>query len=223
MDTFAYSRERPLSRWAEEILERSGARTHLELSLELLRELSDKEETSELLAVIEMRGNDPARIPLRPNALVVVADRPTSPGNLGSLIRSSDAFGADALVVTGHAADLYDPQTVRASVGSLFAIPCLALPSHRELLEWLDHARTRVEGIRLVGTSASAAIPLRQFDFTAPVVLLVGNETAGLSHAYRTACDAMVTIPMRGSPTSLNLAAAASIVLYEIDSQRHPR
>ena len=152
--------------------------------------------------------------------LVVVVDRPGSPGNLGTLIRSCDAFGADGVIVSGHGVDLYDPATIRASVGSFFTVPSVALPSHREVGEWVSGLRQAYPGLTLVGTSARASADLREFAWGTEVVLLVGNETNGLSHAYREMCDAVVRIPMRGTATSLNAAVATSIVLHEVDTRR---
>lgn len=217
---FAYPRDRRLSQWASSILDASRADEHFEVAPELFAKLSEKEESSELLAVVAQRANDVKRIPVRAGMLVVVVDRPTNPGNLGTIIRSCDAFGADGVIVTGHAVDLYDPAVVRASVGSFFAVPCVTLPSHREVSAWLDSVRASHPGVMFVGTSARATVPLRDFHWGTEVVLAIGNETAGLSHAYRELCDAMVGMPMRGMATSLNAAVAASIALYEIDSSR---
>jgi TrmH family RNA methyltransferase len=148
--------------------------------------------------------------------VALVVDRPASPGNLGTLIRSCDAFGASGVIVTGHGVDLYDPATIRATVGSFFSVPCVALASHNEVAAWVDGLRNSPAGVRAVGTSARATTPLRDFDWRGGIVLVVGNETHGLSHAYREMCDDVVTIPMQGTVTSLNAAVATSIVLYEI-------
>ena len=83
---------------------------------------------------------------------------------------------------------------------------------------WLGDVRRAYPGLMVVGTSARAATAMRDFAWGSEVVLVVGNETSGMSHAYRDLCDAVVTIPMRGTATSLNAAVAASIALYERDS-----
>ena len=93
------------------------------------RNSSNKSEPSELLALVAMPADDLDRIPLSPDLLVVAFDRPASPGNLGSIIRSCDALGAHGVIMTGHSVDLYDPETISASVGSLFALPVVRLPS----------------------------------------------------------------------------------------------
>jgi len=218
--SFAYARDRPLSRWATEILEQSLAETHLAVTPELFAQITDKEEPPELVAVVATRPDTVDRIPVEGDLLVVVIDRPASPGNLGTIIRSCDAFGASGVIITGHAVDLYDPLTIRASVGSFFAVPCIALSSHREVSAWATSLRATRAGVSLVGTSAHAESSVRDFSWGSDVILVIGNETSGLSYAYREMCDAVVKIPMRGTATSLNAAVATSILLYEIDSYR---
>ena len=223
INAFLYSPEKRLSGWAEDVLAQSRARVHYELPLTLLEKLSNKSEPSELLAVVAMPDDDLARIPLRPNMLVVLFDRPASPGNLGTLIRSCDALGVDGLVITGHAADLYDPETISATTGSFFAVPAVRLPSQRELLPWLETIQKAIGPFQLVGSSAKAEIDIAAHDWTPPTILAIGNETWGLSANYKALCDALVRIPIGGSATSLNVACAASIMLYEIDRQRRQR
>jgi TrmH family RNA methyltransferase len=218
--SFAYPRGRQLSRWATSILEASTAESHLEVAPELFESISGKDEPSELIAVVEMRPDSVGRIPVSAGMVVTVVDRPASPGNLGTLIRSCDAFGVSGVIVTGHGVDLYDPVTVRASVGSFFAVPCVALSSHGEVAAWVNDVRRAYPELMLVGTGARAPSSIREFEWGSEVVLVVGNETAGLSHAYREMCDGLVGIPMRGTATSLNAAVATSIVLYELDATR---
>ena len=220
IDSFWTAEGRPLSAWAVSLLESGVASAHVELPQTLMTQLSAKDDPSELVASVEIPDDDLARIEPRLNALVVVFDRPVSPGNLGSIIRTCDALGADGLVVTGHAADLYDPQTVRASMGSLFALPVVRAESSSQVLEWVDALRPHHPGLRVVGSSAHATTALPQHDFTRPTVIVLGNETKGLSWAWKQACDAVVLIPMAGSADSLNVAAAAAVLLYEVERQR---
>jgi TrmH family RNA methyltransferase len=220
MKALLYSGERGLSGWAEEILRRCRGAARLDLTPDLLARLSDKKEPSEILGVVAMPENDPVRVPVEPGLLTVVADRPGSPGNLGALLRSCDVFGVHGLLVTGHACDLYDPLVLRASAGSLFSVPAVRLASRREVWEWLTAARAKLGEVRVVGTSAQAVEPLADFDFGSSTVLVLGNESRGLSAAYREYCDAIVSIPMLGKATSLNVTSAASILLYEIRRRR---
>ncbi len=220
---FVYSREKRLSDWAEGILARSQASQHYEVRLPLLGKLSNKSEASELLAVVTMPDDDLERIRVHEKLLVVIFDRPASPGNLGTLIRSCDALHVDGLIITGHAVDLYDPETISATTGSFFALPTVRLPSQKELQPWLTVLRQQLPHIELVGSDEDAQVDIAEHDFTAPTLLIVGNETWGMSASYKALCDAMVKIPMYGSASSLNVACATSIILYEIDRQRRSK
>jgi TrmH family RNA methyltransferase len=218
---FVYSREKPLSEWAEEILRQSRAELHLELPYKLMVQLSEKEtETSELIAVVRMVPPELSRIRVQDDLLVVIFDRPSSHGNLGTLIRSCEALNVDALIVTGHAVDLYDPKTIRASMGTFFAVPTFRLPSHHEVQSWFAQVRAKLPAFQIVGATAKADLSVDEADLTKPTALLIGNETYGLSNNYRDSCDTLVRIPMYGAITSFNVSCAASIILYETDRQR---
>ncbi|MET8064965.1 TrmH family RNA methyltransferase [Micromonospora sp. NPDC005313] len=216
-----YSDRQPLSRWCRDLLDGAGAR-RVALAPELMRELSGKEEESpELLAVVAQPADDLARIPAGPAMLVVVFDRPKTPGNIGTLIRSADAFGASGVIITGHAADPYDPKAVRASTGSLFAVPVVRVASHREVLDWV--AAVRADGlpqVQVIGTDEHGDVDVAEHDLTGPTLLLVGNETHGLSKGWQEASDRMVRIPIVGAASSLNAAAAGTVALYEAARQR---
>ena len=215
-----YDGDRSLSRWARDLLDNAQAETFA-LSGELLAELSEKDEApSEMVAVLEIPPDDLDRIPVGERFLGVLFDRPTTPGNIGSIIRSADAFGADGMIVTGHAADVYDPKSVRASTGSLFAVPAVRVPSPHEVMTWLSAKRADGTPVAVIGTDESGDAPIFDIDLTGPVLLLVGNETNGLSATWRDACDRVVRIPMVGSASSLNAANAATTVLYEVSRQR---
>nr|WP_042179119.1 TrmH family RNA methyltransferase [Kibdelosporangium sp. MJ126-NF4]CEL13643.1 possible rRNA methylase similar to FIG011178 [Kibdelosporangium sp. MJ126-NF4]CTQ99329.1 possible rRNA methylase similar to FIG011178 [Kibdelosporangium sp. MJ126-NF4] len=215
-----YDSDRALSQWARELLGSVQAEKYA-MSRELLAELSEKDDTAaEVLAVLGSPADDLERILVGPRFLGVLFDRPTSPGNIGSLIRSADAFGADGVIVAGHAADVYDPKSVRASTGSLFAVPAVRVPSPRDVTDWLAAKRADGIPVAVVGTDETGTVDIFDFDLTGPVLLLVGNETTGLSTAWREVCDHVVRIPMVGSASSLNAANAATAVLYEVSRQR---
>lgn len=209
-----------LSPWASEVVSLSQAPRRYEMSPELLGELSGKQDASELLAVVRMPDDDVGRVPVRADLLVAVVDRPANPGNLGTLIRSCDAFGVHGLIITGHAVDLYDPATITASRGSLFAVPVVRLAAVADVAAWMARVRAALGACRVVGTDEKADVPLDAHDLRPPTMVVFGNEARGLSRAYRDLCDAFVQIPIGGSATSLNVAVAASIVLYEAGRQR---
>jgi len=203
------------SPWAAEIWRDTTADRYL-LSSSLIAELGEKTEGApELLAVVAMPPDDLNRIPAHGDPLVAVFDRPTSPGNIGSMIRSLDAFGGAALVITGHAADPYEPKSVRASTGSIFSVPVIRVPSPREVVDWAG----RHDAV-IVGADEAGDREISSFDLTGPAVVVIGNETTGLTAAWREACQHLIRIPMVGTASSLNAANAASVILYESLRQR---
>lgn len=220
INAWLYSPERKLSDWATHLLAESPAPIHYEVAAPLFAKLSGKEEPSELLALVAMPEDKLDRIPIKPTLLILLFDRPASPGNLGTLIRSADALGVDGLVITGHAADLYDPETISASIGTLFALPTIRIASPRELEPWFAQIRAQIGAFEIVGSSAKADRAITEHDWKQPTILVIGNETVGMSAHYRELCDVIVNIPIGGSATSLNVACAASIMLYEIQRQR---
>ncbi len=219
IDSFLYSEESKLSNWAKEILNRSLAKKHIEMPTSLLSKLSDKEESSELLALVEMKEDNINRIEIKKDLFVVVIDRASSPGNLGTIIRSCNAFGVDAILMTGHSVDLYDPKTIRASVGTLFATNVLRLGSHNDITQWLNTTKETLGEIRIIGTTVKTENTIDTFKFNSPLLLLIGNETYGLNQNYKSMCDSLVKIPIHGAASSLNVACATSIFLYEISKQ----
>ncbi|MCI0384750.1 RNA methyltransferase [Streptomyces sp. CNQ085] len=218
--TLLHDGRRELSKWARELL-RTVRAEQIAMAPDLMMELGEKNEAPpEVIAVVEMPADDLGRIPVREDFLGVLFDRPAGPGNIGSIIRSADALGAHGLIVAGHAADVYDPKSVRSSTGSLFSLPAVRVPSPGEVMDWVEAHRAGGTPIVLVGTDEHGDRDVFDFDFTQPTLLLVGNETAGLSSTWRTLCDHTVSIPMTGSASSLNAANAATAVLYEAARQR---
>jgi 23S rRNA (uridine2479-2'-O)-methyltransferase len=210
-----------LSRWAAGIVEDVARDSVVEMAPDLLRELGEKDdETPELVAIAEIQPDRMDRIALAADGLAVVLDRPASPGNLGTSIRSADAFGLSGVIVTGHATDVYDPRTVRASTGSLFSVPVVRTPSHRDVLDWVTDLREAGTPVRLVGTDENGPVDIDDADLTGPCVLVVGNEHRGMTAAWREACDQVVRIPITGSASSLNASVAASLMCYEARRQR---
>jgi TrmH family RNA methyltransferase len=215
-----YDAERPLSRWAVQVLERTRG-DRVALATDLLRGLGDKsQDAPELVAVAELPDDDLSRLAPDPSFLGMVVDRPSLPGNVGAIVRSLDAFGGSGLVVTGHGADPYDPASVRASTGSLFAVPVVRVPAHHQVLAWVGEQRSAGTAVTIVGTDETGVVDIADVDATGPTLLVIGNETTGMSAAWREACDVVARIPIGGTASSLNAASAAAVVLYEAARQR---
>lgn len=211
-----------LSDWAKELLDSVKTELNYQFSGELMKELSGKEDTSELLAIVEMKDISMNQLPLSDNPFIVLFDRPSNKGNLGTMIRSCDALGVDFLVITGHAVDLYDPDVIAASMGSFFSLPVIRIAENDSLWKMIYRIKEVHKDFRLIGSTAHKQKAISDVDLTSPVMLLVGNETKGLSYAYKESCDELCTIPMAESSvaSSFNVGCAASIMMYEVVRQR---
>lgn len=205
--------DREVSSWAAETWRQSTAPKTL-MPAELLDELGEKADVAELVGVAEMPADDPERLPVDAGPIVLI-DRATQPRNLGMLARSIDAFGGAGLVVTGHAADPYDPQAVRASTGSLLSVPVLRAEGPEQVQAWFERGPWQY-----VGTDETGERELRELDLVRPTVIVLGNETRGMSSAWWEACDTTVALPIVGTASSLNVAVTGSIVLHEALRQR---
>lgn len=219
IDALAYAAGRRLSDWARGIVSHARCGTVLEVAPDLMARLSEREDASEIVAVVGIPELSRDRIPVTADARIVVLDRIANPGNLGTIVRSADALGAHGIVLTGHCTDPFDPASVRATAGSLCSVPIAEIPSQAGLADWLAGVKARFPAAQVVGTSAHGSSSLGTVDFARPTILMFGSESRGLSVRLRQQCDELVTIPMSGSASSLNLANAVSIVLYE--ASRH--
>ena len=146
--------------------------------------------------------------------LIVVLAGIQDPGNLGTILRSAEAFGADGVVSLPGTVSAWNPKAVRASAGSVFRVPLLAV-SERECLEELQEA-----GVKILATTVHAAQPAELVDLASPVALIIGNEGNGVAEELAAKADARITIPCPGPVESLNAAVATSVLLYEAARQR---
>jgi TrmH family RNA methyltransferase len=188
----------------------------LDVTADVFRSLAAKHSSHGLGAVVRQRWQPLARIQPGREGCWVALDAIQYPGNLGTILRTCEATGADGAILLGATSDPYDPESVRASVGAVFALE-LARASPAEFAAW-----KRARGIAIVGTSPAARLDYRAATYAAPVVLLMGCERSGLSPAMHELCDVLVRIPMIGRSDSLNLAVATSLMLYEVFRQRRP-
>lgn len=221
INAFLYRKD-SLSDWAKDMLASVDADLHYCLTPELMAELSGKEDTSELMAIIEMREDNLETVPLSETPFLVLFDRPSNKGNLGTMIRSCDALGADVLILTGHAVDLYDPDVVVSSMGSFFNLPVVRIMDHTALYNYIGKLKNKYPRFMTIGTTAHQERPVYDVDLTAPLLLMIGNETMGLNKTFKESCDLLCTIPMAESSyaSSFNVSCAASILMYEISRQR---
>ncbi len=164
------------------------------------------------VAVAPSVGLEALRLPSDP--LVVVLEGVEKPGNLGAVLRSVDGAGADALIAAGGGTDLFNPNAIRASVGTIFHVAVAAAPAP-EVLTWLRGA-----GLRIVAARVDGSRPYAQVDLRGPIAIALGSEADGLSDAWSGADIEAVALPMHGIADSLNVSVAAAVLLYEARRQR---
>jgi TrmH family RNA methyltransferase len=213
---------RALSDWGKALVDSERFPDAISLSAPLFAGLSDRDEPSELMITARVRrdGLDATRV--GKDSIVVVFDRPSDHGNLGSLIRTANAFGADLIITHGHCVDAFDPKTIRSSLGAVFHTPVVHVDSFPELASWVERERA-ASGLTLAGTDSTGAVSLAQANLAPPVAIVLGNEAKGMSVNLKGIVERVVSIPMRGNVNSLNVACAGSILLWAAASARDAR
>lgn len=182
---------------------------------QVFRKLSYRDRPDGLLAVAVQMKKTLDSLQPGENPLLIVAEGIEKPGNLGSILRSADGVGADAVILCDRCTDLYNPNVVRASVGTLFTLPVIET-SGIEIFSWLKQQK-----IQIVATSPAAANEYTQISLEGPTAIIVGTEQLGLSELWLHGADCTVSIPMKGVADSLNVATATTLLLYEALRQRN--
>lgn len=170
--------------------------------------------TEGMIAELRCRDRRLEDLELGESPLVMVLESVEKPGNLGAVLRSADAVGADALIVCDPLTDLYNPNVIRASTGAVFSVPAVCCGSG-EAIDFLKKKKIRILTAQLQDSDLYYDLDMR-----GPVAIVVGTESEGLSPVWRMAADAHVRIPMMGVCDSLNASVSASILLYEALRQR---
>lgn len=219
--SFFYNKDHPLSNWAKNHLAYTPCEIAYEVTGALMDRIADKTESTELIAVAETKAlSFSSYQPSNSSEVIIVLDSPKSAGNVGMMIRSAVAFGAHAMVISGHAADEYDPKCIRASVGTFFSIPIYRVAGAQPFLEKIESLK-KDKKIQVIASGDKGAIPIKEANFQADLLFLIlGNETKGVNSIYKQMANQFVQIPLLGKFTSLNVAAAGSIFLYEIFCHR---
>jgi len=186
----------------------------VECSEVIFRSFSYRDRPDGLLAIAHQAPLLLKDLPRTSNPFFVIAEAIEKPGNLGTILRSSDAVGVDGVVVCDRCTDIYNPNVVRASVGTLFTVPVVEAKGD-EVMQWL-----REQGIQIVAATPSAKKLFTEVDLTQKVAIIVGTEQVGLSSKWLDEADLQVKIPMQGTADSLNVATATTLLLYEVLRQR---
>lgn len=195
------------------LIERIEA-SHYQCVENVFRKISYRDRPDGLLAVAKQKHLQLEELVLKENPFLVIAEAIEKPGNLGTILRSCDAVGIDALIVSDRCTDIYNPNVVRASVGTLFTVPVVEAEG-KEILPWL-----KAKGISIVAATPHAKINYTDAPLAGGIAIAVGTEQYGLSPLWMEQADIQVSLPMRGAADSLNVATATTVLLYEALRQR---
>lgn len=186
----------------------------IETTDNILSRLSDTETPQGIVAIASYMPFQLHELKLKTMPLLVVADGIQDPGNLGTIIRTSDAAGADAVIVLQGTCDVFMPKAIRSTAGSIFNIP-VVYSDRDDLIRWLKEKQ-----ISLFVTDVIASETVYDLDLSRPLAFVFGNEAHGASEGIKDKADAVLSIPILGRAESLNVASSAAICLYEAVRQR---
>ena len=203
-----------LSDWARELISSNNDAKIIEMAGPLYQSLCDKSNPSELLATVELSPWEIHDINTE-NPFIIVFDRPSDYGNLGTLIRSANAFCADGIFLVGHGIDMYESKVIRASLGSIFSTKIVQIQS-LDILKNFIEAEKQKNNMTVIGTDSAGDTSIRNEKIKRPVMVIIGNEAMGMSVKLKDLCDKIISIPMGGIVNSLNVSCAASIIMWEI-------
>ncbi len=185
-----------------------------EVSRNVYEKIAYRGGTEGIIAEIKYKDRKLEDIELRDNPLVIVLESVEKPGNLGAVLRSADAAGADAVIICDPLTDLYNPNLIRSSIGAIFTRQVVAATSE-ETIAWL-----KAHGISILTAQLQDSSLYYDTPMTGPTAIVMGTESTGLTDIWRKAADRHILIPMLGALDSLNVSVSAAILLYEAVRQR---
>ncbi|MBZ9730295.1 RNA methyltransferase [Salegentibacter sp. JZCK2] len=186
-----------------------------EISSEVYEKLAYRSSTEGVLAVFKTRKNSLETIKFQTkNPLILIAEAPEKPGNIGAILRTADAAKVDAVFIANPKTDLYNPNIIRSSVGCVFTIQ-IATGNTSEIIEFLKE-----NSISIYAAALQASKPYHEIDFTKAAAIVVGTEATGLSEEWRQNSAQNIIIPMSGEIDSMNVSVAAGILIFEAKRQR---
>jgi len=219
IETLFISKEHFLGSNEPELIEKiiqKGAEL-FEVTPQVFEKLSYRDRPDGLIAIAKQKRLGLEEMTLSDSPLIVVCEAIEKPGNLGTILRSSDAAGADCVIVCDRCTDIYNPNVVRASVGTLFTKPIVETTTLDTI------AFLKEKGISIVATTPHTDVIYTDSDLSGPIALVMGCEQLGLTETFLKAADIQVRIPMKGIADSLNVAAATTLVLFEAVRQKNAR
>ena len=200
----------------EQVLSYTNDETDLvQISKSVYEKLAYRGSTEGVLALVEMKSNSLKTLTIKTNnPLILVAESPEKPGNIGALLRTADAANADAVLIADPTTDLFNPNVVRSSVGGLFSTP-IAVGTSEEIINFLNQ-----NNIAIYSAILQNSVRYDTINFCKPSAIVVGAENTGLSSLWRTSSKQCIHIPMLGMLDSMNVSVAAGILLFEAQRQR---
>lgn len=219
IETLIIAPELLVSLFGQQLVEQAAAKgiTVIEVSKGVFEALSIKEGPQGIAAVGRQRWMQLEDVHLKNGDTWIALDSVQDPGNLGTILRTSDAAACRGVILLDQSTDPYDPGAIRASMGAIFAQPVVKT-TYADFARWKRERQAVV-----VGTSDKAQLDYHSFEYPPALVVLMGSERQGLLEDHIALCDAVVSIPMRGTSDSLNLAVATGLIIYEIFNQRRDR
>ena len=187
----------------------------IEINKDVYQKLAYRDTTEGLLAVAKTKSMQLSDLKLSDNPLILIAEAPEKPGNIGALLRTADAAHLDAVIIANPKSDLYNPNIVRSSVGGLFTNQ-IATGSTTEIIDFLKSKK-----ISFYCATLQNSTPYHQQDYTTPTALVVGTEATGLTREWRDHATQNIIIPMQGAIDSMNVSVAAAILIFEAKRQRN--
>lgn len=187
----------------------------IEISRQLYDKIAYRGGTEGIIAELHCKDMGLESLELKENPLVVVLESVEKPGNLGAVLRSADASGADAVIVCDPLTDLYNPNLIRSSIGAIFTVP-VATATSEDAIRWLKE-----RGIRIYTAQLQDSEWYYDTDMTGGTAIVMGTEATGLTDIWRKAADAHIKIPMLGRLDSLNVSVSAAILMFEAVRQRN--
>ena len=187
----------------------------IEISKPVYEKVAHRETTEGVIAVAKAKDLSLENLKLSSeNPLILVAESPEKPGNIGALLRTADAANIDAVIIVNPLTDFYNPNIIRSSVGGVFTVP-LATGSTKEVIAYLKR-----NNISIYSAILQESVPYDTIDFRTPSALVIGTESTGLTEEWRNDSTAKIRIPMEGKLDSMNLSVAAGILIFEAKRQR---
>jgi RNA methyltransferase, TrmH family len=197
-----------------EAIRLAGTSELIEISKDIYQKLAYRDTTEGVLAIAKAKSMSLSDLKLSKNPLLLIAEAPEKPGNIGALLRTADAAKLDAVIIANPKSDLYNPNVVRSSVGCLFTNQ-IATGTTTEIISFLKE-----RNINFYSATLQNSTSYHTQDYTLPTALVVGTEATGLTKEWRDNATQNIIIPMQGEIDSMNVSVAAAILIFEAKRQR---